>query len=119
MDNKLENIIDQALKAEIRVELGWDDERDERYYQVYGFSKSGSVNIVPNRNQEEIEVHARYNEVSVIEDFKGLAEIAFDWYKRYRDTEPFTYPDSQWQEIFERFGWIKAETVSIQKITIL
>ena len=66
------------------------------YYEVSGFSKSGTVKLY--ETDQGIYVLARYNELDEIETYDDLLGIAFSWYSRYHDREPFTDIPPKWKE---------------------
>lgn len=74
-------------------------------YDVPGFSKSGNVTLFEANGK--IFASARYNETTEITCFDDLVSLAFDWYVRYKDREPFENPDSIWAPYFIEKGWIK------------
>lgn len=68
-------------------------------FRVWGFSKSGTVDLYVG--DDKILVKARYDKITEIEDFSGLAHIAYDWYINYKNRSPFENPDSYWAEVFK------------------
>jgi|CXWL01.1.fsa_nt_gi hypothetical protein len=100
-------IAKEAADKGIKVEL-----LPNNVFRVYGFSKSGYADI----NDEidySVTVKCRYKSEHTVIEFDGLAEIAYDWYKRYRDVATFSEPDPSWLPVFIERGWV---TVASQPV---
>lgn len=104
----LEQIIIECVKHKIRVSVKDVDTTGNLIYEVHGFSKSGTVDLwlqKPNLVMAE----SRYQEFTDIHSFKDLSGLAWDWYLRYKDREPFTNPDSYWVPVWLEEGRIKKQ----------
>lgn len=80
-------------------------------FEISGFSKSGNITLY--EEDDKIICLARYGERDEIEEYDDLVHVAYSWYSRYKDREPFSSPPSQWVEDFLRLGLIKKKTVTI------
>jgi len=77
-------------------------------FEVHGFSKSGSVILYEKNNK--IFAKARYDEITEITNFDDLVDLAWDWYDRYSDREPFKEPSGTWSHHFFERGWLQTKT---------
>lgn len=114
---KIEDLILEILKKSVSIDsVVIVDDIDTIGYRICGFSKSGTVTLYQN-GIGEIWAKARYNELTEIKSFDDLVSLAWDWYVRYKDRQPFDYPDSNWIQKFIERGWIKEEIQTVYKIT--
>lgn len=101
--------------AGIRVELVVDKDKDYFGFgfKVDGFYKSGQVSIFC----EELEslddnvsysVESRYGQVDVIETFKDLVSINYQWWLKSKDRfDGWSTPDANWLPFLVREGFVK------------
>jgi hypothetical protein len=104
MTDKFKEILEKCFNKSDR----WSVKDGIIYYEIRGFSKSGNVKIY--ENYDKIFCLARYDELDEIENYDDLVNIAYNWYSRYKDREPFSQPPEEWVEDFVRLGRIKKET---------
>jgi hypothetical protein len=104
----LQNLFDLALecaKKGIGSELGYDQVNQRVFFRIHIGSKTGTGDLY--LNDGEIVLETRYQKINVVNDFDDIVNVAFDWFEKYCEREPFTSPDGLWVKFFEEKGWVK------------
>ena len=110
---KLEDLVKEILQNKILIVGVGLTENDKFYYDVAGFSKSGTAKIY--QYKDYIRCETRYNTIDDIYSFEDLAKVAMRWNQGYCDRNPFDW-DSNWLPVFEKFGWV--ETKIVKKVIV-
>lgn len=93
----------QANKIECEQERSSDGELLS--LSVGGFSKAGEARIAERFGK--LLCHTRYDTIHEIRSFDDVVEVAWDWFDKYKDRQPFTRPDYRWVAFFIERGWLQ------------
>ncbi len=117
MENKLEKIVIEILKNNIYCSSILYTEEKGIQYVFNGFSKSGTANIY--QKDDKIICETRYNQIDYIETFRDFVNVAWRWYLNYKNREPFTYPDEEFEPFFIEYGLLLKEEIKIFKYKVI
>lgn len=101
MTEKFKTILEKCVNKS----GAWDIKDGIIRFSIQGFSKSGTVWIYEENGV--IKCLARYGEITEIETYDDLVNVAFSWFVRYRDRSPFEEPAWEWADDFIRLGYLK------------
>ena len=114
MKNILFSVLTNVAKVPGRCDTWGFKEPYGFYYQVNGFSKSGSVKLY--EQDKKVLCEARYNEIYEITCFDDLVRVAFEWFENYRDRDVFSEPSELWVEDFVRLGLVKKSQKTVYEV---
>lgn len=81
-------------------------------YEIPGFYKSGTVNLIFNK--DECIAEARYQEKTHIRNLDDLIHLNYEWWDRSKDRyEGWKEPHSAFAAHFIRLGLAQAKTESV------
>ena len=89
----------------------WGVEDGKLFFQVNGFSKSGTVKLI--QHEDYFKAIARYGEKTTIRRFEALIDLAYDWYVSYLSRGPFSQPSEFWKDDLIELGLIKEKNVTV------
>lgn len=93
----MEKLIEDIVKNNIPVTIKYAPQNASYYYEIEGFYKSGSVKLY--KNLDKWECTARYDEVTIVENFDDLVYINYDWwYKSRNSLEGWQEPHTYWKQ---------------------
>lgn len=118
VNKNLEEIISEALLRNIPIEL--KNIGGVPSFVIHIGSKTGTGDLYFDEDGD-LRLRTRYqspDEADCVYGFRDVAAIAFDWYLRYKDREPFGEPSIFWVKAWEEFGWLKATKVTTTKYEI-
>ena len=105
-----EDIILECAKRNIPIRVEYCKEKKVLHYNIDGFSKSGHASIYYVGGA--IFCKARYNQITQINSFSDLSDVAFDWYITYKDRNPFESPSQYWVEDWVKRGLMEKKLVT-------
>lgn len=108
--NAMKDIVENLRRREIDFTITNTDGEIE----VEGFSKSSICRIVEDE-KGTVTAYTRYGQEDVLESFRDLVALNYEWFDAYRNREPFTSPSYLWADTLEEFGYVSREVNTIIK----
>lgn len=113
---KMNKIIEEILKNGIPVSMEYNKEKNKIVYIIEGFYKSGSINLEEKENEDVLIATARYDEQTIVESFKDLVSLNYDWWMYSKDKyDGWKSPESRWLPFLLEMGLVKQNVEHVVK----
>jgi len=110
----MNDIIKKILENGFSLEMGLNKTHNRIEYELGGFYKSDKVTLYEN-DHGTLTAIARYNEITIIDNFYNLVSLNYTWWITSRDRfEGWKVPDSMWLPFLIEEGFVKEE-ISVVK----
>lgn len=105
----MNELIKKILEKGFTLEMGFNVEKNRIEYALDGFYKSGNITLYEN-DHGTLTAIARYNEITIIDNFYNLVSLNYMWWINSRDRfEGWKEPDSMWLPLLIEEGFVKEE----------
>lgn len=93
----MNKIIKQLVENNISFESFYNIYKEEPFYKISGFYKSGEIILNHVENSENLIAKARYNQHTIISDIEDLVKLNYSWWNSSKDRHnDWNLPEQQW-----------------------